>query len=74
MRVLRVRLGKGEKTRAYDEKLERLLVPLTPARLTMAGAAMALQPGEVRWLAPAAGSDENTGDAPVEAILVEFKK
>ena len=74
VRVLRLHLNKGEKTKGYDERLERLLVPLTPARLTMAGAAVTLQPGEVRWLAPASGSDENAGDAPFEAILVEFKR
>lgn len=74
VRVLRLHLDKGEKTKPYDERLERLLVPLTQARLTMAGTALALAPGEVRWLAPANGSDENTGDAPLEAILVEFRK
>jgi hypothetical protein len=74
VRVLRVHLAQGEKTRSYDEPLERLLVPLTPARLKMAGAAVQLQPGEVRWLTPGTGRDENIGDAPYEAIVVEFKR
>ncbi len=79
VRVLRLHLGAGEKTRLYEERLERLLVPLTPARLKMTGADGAVKsadyrPGEVQWLMPGTQSDENTGDAPYEAILVEFKK
>jgi len=79
VRVLRLHLRKGEKTGTYDERLERLLVPLTDARLKTArsdGAAIAAhyRPGEVQWLAPGTQSDENTGDAPCEAIIVEFKK
>ena len=74
VRVLRLNLAKGEKTRSYDARLERLLVPLTQARLKLAGAAMQLKPGEVRWLTPGTGGDENAGDTPLEAILVEFKK
>jgi hypothetical protein len=79
VRVLRLHLAKGEKTRAYEEPFERLLVPLTPARLKIVdakGAAKAAQyqPGEVQWLMPGAEADENVGDTPYEAILVEFKK
>jgi hypothetical protein len=79
VRVLRLRLGKGEKTRTYDERLERLLVPLTEARLKTVGAdgtakAVQLRPGQVQWLMPGTQSDENAGDAPYEALLVEFKK
>ena len=79
VRVLRLHLGKGEKTPMYEERLERLLVPLTPARLKTAGADGAVktanaQPGEVQWLQPGTQADENTGDARYEAIVVEFKK
>jgi hypothetical protein len=70
VRVLRLHLGKGEKTRAYQERLERLLVPLTAMRWKSAQ----LQPGEVQWLMPGTQSDQNTGDAAYEAIIVEFKK
>jgi hypothetical protein len=66
VRVLRLHLGAGEKTKPYQEPFERLLVPLTKSAR--------LQPGEVQWLAPGAGADENTGTAPYEAIIVEFKK
>ena len=59
--------------------LERLLVPLTPARLKTIGADGAVKtanvrPGEVQWLQPGTQADENTGDARYEAILLEFKK
>jgi len=79
VRVLRVHLGKGEKTRTHDERLERLLVPLTAARLQTAGAGGAVKaatyrPGEVQWLMPGIEGDENAGDMPYEAIIVEFKK
>jgi len=79
VRVLRLHLGKGEKTPMYEERLERLLVSLTPARLKTAGADGAVktanvQPGEVQWLQPGTQADENTGDARYEAIVVEFKK
>lgn len=66
VRVLRLQLGAGEKTKPYQEPFDRLLVPLTKS----AG----LQPGEVQWLVPGAGADQNTGTAPYEAIMVEFKK
>lgn len=66
VRVLRLHLAPGEKTAPYHEPFERLLVPLTRSAR--------LQPGEVQWLAPGPGTDENTGTAPYEAIIVEFKK
>jgi len=79
VRVLRLHLGSGEKTRLYEERLERLLVPLTPVRLKTTGAdgtvkTVQYRPGEVQWLMPGTQNDENTGDAVYEAILVEFKK
>jgi hypothetical protein len=79
VRVLRLHLGKGEKTRSYEARLDRLLVLLTEARVKTVGAdgvvkTTQLRPGEVQWLAPGTQSDENAGDAPYEAILVEFKK
>jgi hypothetical protein len=79
VRVLRLRLGRGEKTHVYEERLERLLVPLTEARLKTTGAdgtvkTVQYRPGEVQWQIPGTQSDENTGDAAYEAILVEFKK
>ena len=66
VRVLRLRLAPGEKTARYDEPFEHLLVPLTKSAR--------LQSGEVQWLAPGAGADENAGVAPYEVIIVEFKK
>jgi hypothetical protein len=79
VRVLRLRLGKGEKTQMYDERLERLLVPLTDTRLKTASAGgiskgAQYRRGEVHWLMPGTQSDENAGDGPCEMIVVEFKK
>ncbi|HWU55068.1 MAG TPA: hypothetical protein VN175_06165 [Rhizomicrobium sp.] len=79
VRVLRLHLGGGEKTRVYEERLERLLVCLTAARLKTGGADGVVKtancrPGEVRWLMPGTQSDENAGNVPYEAIVVEFKK
>jgi hypothetical protein len=79
VRVLRVRLGKGEKTLPIAEPFERLLVPLTDAHLKTTDAkgtatSVAYRPGEVQWLMPGTWADENTGGAPYEAIVVEFKK
>src|SRR3569833_3229920 len=54
VRVLRLRLGKGEKTQAYESMFEHLLVPLTAARLKTVDAKGAVKetayrPGEVQW-------------------------
>jgi hypothetical protein len=79
VRVLRLHLGRGEKTATYQEIFEHLLVPLTAAQVKTAdakGAAkeVAYRPGEVQWQMPGTGADENTGGQPYEAIIVEFKK
>jgi len=79
VRVLRLYLGSGEKTRMYEERLERLLVPLTEARLKTVDADGVVKtvrylPGEVQWLMPGTQNDENVGKSRYEAILVEFKK
>lgn len=79
VRVLRLHLAGGEKTRMYEENLARLLVPLTEARLKTVNAdgtvtTAAYRPGEVRWLMPATQANENVGERQYEAILVEFKK
>jgi hypothetical protein len=79
VRVLRLHLEPGEKTALYEERLDRLLVPLSDARLKTAGADGSVKPatyrrGEVQWLKPGTQRDENAGDARVEAILVEFKR
>lgn len=79
VRVLRLHLDRREKTPVYEERLERLLVPLTQMRLKTVAAdgtvkTITCQPGEVQWLMPGTQSDENTGDARYEAIVVEFKK
>lgn len=70
VRVLRLHLGKGEKTRRYEDAFEHLLVPLTTARLKTAQ----VRQGEVQWLMPGTQVDENTGSEAYEAIIVEFKK
>ena len=79
VRVLRLHLDKGEKTPVYQEGFEHLLVPLTAAHLKTTDAKgvvkdIAWRKGEVQWRMPGAETDENTGDEPYEAILVEFRK
>ena len=79
VRVLRLRLGKGEKTATYQEVFEYLLVPLTAAQVKTADAKgvvkeAAYRKGEVQWQMPGTGADENAGSGPYEAIMVEFKK
>ena len=79
VRVLRLRLGKGEKTATYQEVFEHLLVPLTAARAKTMGAKgvakeAVYRPGEVQWQMPGTQADENTGSEPFEAIIVEFKR
>jgi hypothetical protein len=79
VRVLRLRLRKGEKTATYQEVFEHLLVPLTAAMLKTADAKgvvkeAAYRRGEVQWQMPGTEADENTGGEPYEAIMVEFKK
>lgn len=79
VRVLRFHLGRGEKTPLYAEPFARLLVPLTPARLTRTDAdgrarTVACRQGEMQWWTPGTGAEENAGDAPFEAVLVEFRK
>jgi hypothetical protein len=78
VRVLRLRLGKGEKTPAYQAMFEHLLVPLTAARLKTEDAkglvkSVTYRRGEVQWQMPGTQSDENTGGRPYEAIIVEFQ-
>jgi hypothetical protein len=79
VRVLRLRLDKGEKTATYQEVFEHLLVPLTAAQAKTMDAkgvakAASYRPGEVQWQMPGTQADENIGGQPYEAILVEFKK
>jgi len=79
VRVLRLRLRQGEKTPLYAEVFERLLVPLTVARLKVSdakGAAKTVTYGkaDLQWLAPGEEAAENLGDQPYEALIVEFKK
>ena len=79
VRVLRLRLRQGEKTPLHAQPFERLLVPLTPARLKVSdakGAAKTVSYGkaELQWLSPGEEAEENLGDQPYEALIVEFKR
>ncbi|HUR43171.1 MAG TPA: hypothetical protein VMZ01_03620 [Aestuariivirga sp.] len=79
VRVLRLRLRQGEKTPLHAQPFERLLVPLTPARLKVSdakGAAKTVTYGkaDLQWLAPGEEAEENLADRPYEALIVEFKK
>lgn len=79
VRVLRLRLRQGGKTPLHAQPFERLLVPLTPARLRIAdakGAAKTVSYGkaDLQWLAPGEAAEENLGDQPYEALVVEFKR
>ena len=79
VRVLRLHLKRGEKTPMHDEVFERLLVPLTAARLNLADAGGSVKTAtykqaELQWLPPGKEADENIGDGAYEALIVEFKK
>jgi hypothetical protein len=79
VRVLRLRLGKGERTPLHEEVFEQLLVPLTPAQLKTADAKrrvteVTYKQAELQWLAPGSEAEENAGGKPYEALIVEFKK
>jgi hypothetical protein len=75
VRVLRLRLGAGEKTVPHEEVFERLVVPITTARLkTAEGEAVGWRPGEVQWRMPGLEADANMAGAAYEAVIVEFKK
>jgi hypothetical protein len=79
VRVLRVHLKPGEKTALHEEVFERLVVPLTAARLKVVDSggnakAVTYKRAELQWLAPGEEADENTGGQPYEALIVEFKK
>lgn len=79
VRVLRLRLRPGEKTPLHAHPFERLLVPLTPARLKFSdakGAAKTVSYGkaDMVWLAAGDEAQENLGGQPYEALIVEFKR
>jgi hypothetical protein len=79
VRVLRFRLGPGEKTSLHEDPFETLVVPLTAARLKLVDSegkakAVAYRQADLQWLPPGAGADENIGSKSYEAIIVEFKK
>jgi len=79
VRVLRLHLSQGEKTVLHEEVFERLLLPLTPAKLKVvdsAGSAktVAYKRAQLQWLQPGKEAEENLGGQPYEALIVEFKK
>jgi hypothetical protein len=79
VRVLRLRLGRGEKTPLQVAVFERLLVPLTAASLKVTvskgiAKTVTVKRADLQWLPPNEEADENLGDQPYEALIVEFKK
>ena len=79
VRVLRLHLDRGEKTTLHEEPFERLVVPLTAARLKITDGqgnakTVAYKQAELTWLPPGRETDENIGSAPYEALIVEFRK
>jgi hypothetical protein len=79
VRVLRLHLRPGEKTPLHEVPFERLVVPLTAARLKVVDSkgntkTVAYKRAELQWLPPGAEVDENIGSKSYEAIIVEFKK
>jgi quercetin dioxygenase-like cupin family protein len=79
VRVLRLHLDRGEKAPMHEERFEQLLVPLTAASLKVTDAQgkaknVVYKQAELQWLPPGTEADENIGDAPYEALIVEFKK
>jgi hypothetical protein len=77
--VLRLHLGRREKTQLHAQVFEQLLVPLATGRLKVTdseGSAKTVtyRRAGLQWLAPSEEADENLGDQPYEALIVEFKK
>lgn len=79
VRVLRLRLGKGERTPLHQEVFERLVVPLTPGRLKMTNSKglvteVTCKRAELQWLVAGSEAQQNAGAKSYEALIVEFKK
>jgi len=79
VRVLRFHLGPGERTALHEEPFERLIVPLTAAKLIVADSegkerTVAFKQAQLHWVPPGAAAEKNIGVQPYEALIVEFKR
>jgi hypothetical protein len=78
VRVLRLRLGTGERSPLHQEVFERLVVPLTAGQLKMTDPKgtvkrIAYKQAGLQWLPAGSEAQENVGAKPYEALIVEFK-
>src|SRR5262245_7320565 len=78
VRVLRLRLGPGERAPSHPEAA-RVALFLTAARLRLLGRDgpaqdLEAEAASAQWLAAGERSIENTGGAPVEVLLVEPRR
>jgi hypothetical protein len=79
VRVLRLRLEKGEKTPLYQEVFDHLVVPMTAARLQTTDAKgavkqVAVQKAQLQWRPAGLEAQQNMGGGRYEALIVEFKR
>lgn len=78
VRVLRVRVGAHEPIPMHSHSLNRVTVFLTDQtdKITTADGkvdTVKRKAGEVAWGTPVTHKEENVGDAPFEAVLIELK-
>lgn len=78
VRVLRVRVGAHEAIPMHEHSLNRVTVFLTEQtnKITTADGkvdTVKRKAGETAWGTPVTHSEENVGDAPFEALLIEIK-
>jgi hypothetical protein len=79
VRVVRARLGAGERGVLHEHPCGRVVVYLTPAHQALVDAASGTRTetraarGDVRWSTPARHTDENLADAPFEVLSIDVK-
>ncbi len=79
VRVLRVRVGAHQQIPMHEHALNRVTVYLTDQvnRITNAEGKADIvkrKAGETVWATPVSHQEENMGDTPFEALLIEMKK
>jgi hypothetical protein len=78
VRILRLKIGPGQKAPAHEHVLNHLIVAITDQHVretSSDGKAEVTQhkPGEFSWSGPSKSQLENLNDTPLEAVIVEFK-
>lgn len=78
VRIVRVRMNAKQKIPLHEHTLNRVVVYLKPQKLRVTpegGQPVEISPaaGEVKFSAPGRHSEENLGDGPSEALMIEIK-